>query len=400
MNDGRLPALRTIDVLPFRNEENEVFVALRDNSRICDSPLALSLAGYFVAAHLDGRRTADDIAELFEAEFGEPLPAEQFQHLLTSLDQALLLDNERFAAAYTLRAEAYRASDARDNREVWGNPARMRDELEQLLATGEPADAAGLAGLIAPHLDYTRGAPCYADAYATLARAPRADRYVILGTNHFGRARSVVTTRKDFLTPLGRVPTDRAFLESLDRRLGFDLAAREFDHLAEHSVELQVHLLQVALEDHAFQVVPVLCPDPTGPTGLRPLDGVGPDLGEFADALAELIAADPRSTVLIAGADLSHVGQRFGEPEPTDRTFLKVIAEEDRRLLSLLEQRREEQFVADVRETQNATRICSVGCIYALLRALPQRACRILRYHQAVDFESETHVTCCAALIE
>ena len=76
------------------------------------------------------------------------------------------------------------------------------------------------------------------------------------------------------------------------------------------------------------------------------------------------------------------------------------VAESDRLLLSLLERRQEQEFVEAVAATQNATRICSVGCLYTMLRALPDRACRLLRYHQAVDFENEMHVTCASAVVE
>src|SRR4029079_11601775 len=116
-----------------------------------------------------------------------------------------------------------------------------------------------LAGLIAPHLDYPRGTPCYADAYGVLATMPPPKRVVILGTNHFGRASSSVATRKDFQTPLGTTRTDREFIAALEQSCGSDLCEHEFDHLREHSVELQVLVLQHLFGANSFTIVPVLC---------------------------------------------------------------------------------------------------------------------------------------------
>jgi AmmeMemoRadiSam system protein B len=400
MNDEpQLPALRPLDVVPIGDDDGQVRFALQDTSGIAPQALLLSLPGYYIAAHLDGAHTLDQLRAGFAQQFGQELPVEQVFRLIDALDKALLLDNDRFRAAHAAHVAAYRAAPVRDNRQRWPDGDALRAEITAMLADGAAAPDADVAGLIAPHLDYARGAPCYADAYAILDEAPPAARYVILGTNHAGLGRGVVATGKDFLTPLGRVPTDRAFLADLNDRLGGRLCDHEADHLREHSIELQVHVLQVVQPDHPFEIVPVLCPDVCGDTGTAPADGHGVDVADFAAALADLLRASPRRTIVIAGADLSHVGQRFGEPAPTTPEFLERVAWQDRHLLSLLEARREDEFLATIRSTDNHTRICSAGCIYALLRALPDRACRILGYHQAVDYAEETHVTCAAATV-
>jgi MEMO1 family protein len=148
-----------------------------------------------------------------------------------------------------------------------------------------------------------------------------------------------------------------------------------------------------------FEIVPILCPDVCGPTGTQPPGADGPDLRQFATAVGELITALGTRTVIIAGADLSHVGQRFNDPEPTTPAFLEEVARSDRALLTMLEAREEEQFVAQLGANGNPTRVCSAGCIFTLLTALPGRPCRILSYHQAVDMRAETHVTCAAAVV-
>lgn len=392
-----LPALRGVDITPFRGEDGAAMFALRDNSGLAPQPLAVTPAGYFILAHLDGENRVADVQAAFVRQFGAHISDAQIGELVAALDEALFLETPRFQTAYAARREAYGRADARDNRSRWQPGQELLQEITPLIC-GPAATARGLRGVIAPHLDYARGGPCYRAAYSLLRQHP-AERYVILGTNHFGRTRSVVATRKDFVTPLGRVATDRTFIDAIEATLEGSICGGELDHDAEHSVELQVHLLQACFPQRAFSIVPVLCPDPCGATGTAPSDGQGPDLGAFADAVRDCIAADSRSTLLIAGADFSHVGRRFGDANATTGAFLARVSAYDRGLLDLLAARREEDFVARVREAENRTRICSVGCVYALLRAAPGARCEILEYHQAVDFAAETHVTCAAAAI-
>lgn len=397
--DQRLPAIRRIEITPFHDDDGQLQFALQDMLQIAPQFVAVSIHGFFVLSQLDGDSTYGEVQSSFLQEFGQAISLEQLAEMIDSLDQALMLDTAHFRQAYQARRAEYSAADARDNRDRYPDEQTLRSELEAILANPDEIVISDLRGLVAPHLDYARGAPCYRAAYGALMQAAPADRYVILGTNHFGRSSAVVATTKDFVTPLGRVSTDRIFIEKLETALGQPLCEHEFDHANEHSVELQVQMLQAALGDRPFSIVPVLCPDPCGVTGIRPYDGCGPDLGDFADALGTLLAHDDRKTVVIAGADLSHIGRRFGDEESTTPEFLERVRTSDMALLDLLGQRQQDAFLEHIAGDENSTRICSAGCIYAMLRALPGRPCKLLRYHQAVDMESETHVTCAAALV-
>lgn len=397
--NDRLPALRAIDVVPIRRPTGEMALALRDPTQLSPQTLVISPAGYLVLMHLDGRHSVADVQAAYRTHAGWDISEAEVGNVVRALDEALLLAGPRAEAALAQRRADYAAAPVRDSRANHPAPGPLRQEIETMIRRGVAAPVRDVRGIMAPHLDYARGAPCYADAYATLGTSPPADRFVILGTNHSGCARSAVATRKDFATPLGLAPVDREFLRRLESRLGYDLCLHEADHQVEHSIELQVHILQVLLDGRPFEIVPILCPDVVGPSGTLPADGEGPDLGDVAVAIGELAAGDVRRTVIIAAADLSHVGQRFGDDEPTTTAFLEAVAKSDRALLELLEQRREDEFVAELRASQNKTRICSSGCIYALLRALPNHPCRILGYHQAADLESETSVTCAAAVV-
>lgn len=399
------PVLRPVEVYPGHEGGRRVII-VHDPAGMAEGTLTVTPPGLFIMSKCDGEHGLDEICAAFAEEFGQPLPRQQLEEMLEQLDAARYLEGPRFQAYFQSLVDAYGAAPARcsgDAASFGADGDGLDGMIARILAGSRrtPADRSDrrLVGLIAPHLDYPRGEPCYADAYATLAAAPRAERFIILGTNHFGRATGPVATRKDFQTPLGTTRTDRGFLARLERRCGVDLCEHEFDHQREHSVELQVIMLQQILGAENFQIVPVLCHDPCGPTGTASYDGNGADLRDFAHALGDLIREDPTPTVIIAGADLSHVGHRFGDEEELDETFLRHIEKQDRQALEHLTAGDEGAFVSVLRDRCNSTRVCSAGCIYALLAALPTADVELLRYHQAADRDSGTGVTCCAAAL-
>jgi AmmeMemoRadiSam system protein B len=224
------------------------------------------------------------------------------------------------------------------------------------------------------------------------------ERAVILGTNHFGRGCGVVATDKPFETPLGTTSTDRAFLAEVERAGGAGLCDNDFDHQREHSVELQVLILQHLFGPTNFQIVPLLCPDPCGPTGTA-CDGQGMDLRVFAEALGKVLQSRARGTVVIAGADLSHFGRRFGDDCDLEPPFLIEVERKDREVLGAMVAGRSDLFLESIKGRGNDTRICSAGSLYTLMTALAGARAELLQYHQAVDRDSGTAVSCSAMVL-
>jgi AmmeMemoRadiSam system protein B len=396
------PRLRPVEAFPAEHE-GEQMVLIQDSSGLADGPLVVSPAGFFILTHFDGQHTLDDIQAAFQSQFNQELARDQLETMIEQLDVAHYLDTERFARFYQGLVDAYRAAPTRVSREAAAYGAEkdgLGPTIDRMLGgctiNPRPKPSPRLVGLVAPHLDYPRGGPCYAAAYRVMADAGPLHRVIILGTNHFGRGLSVVATGKDFETPLGTTRTDRDFLAALEARCGAALCRHEFDHLREHSVELQVLVLQQLLGPANFQIVPVLCPDPCGPTGTAPADGDGVDLRRFAGALGELVREDARRTLVVAGADLSHFGRRFGDDCDLDEDFTGEVERKDREALGALVSGACDSFVSCVRARENDTRICSAGSIFALAAAFPGARPELLKYHQAVDRETGTGVSCSA----
>jgi AmmeMemoRadiSam system protein B len=364
--------------------------------------LTLGGATLFVVSMMDGRHSSIDIQVEYMRRFGRVLFSDDLDELIEQLDRAYFLHGARFDAHRSNLVRRYRESGRRPS--LNGHvPESAHKALgayfDGLIAShgrDETASSNGLVGLVAPHLDYPRGAPCYGRIYRDLSRRTEATRFVILGTNHFGLGTSVVGTRQDFETPFGPVPVDVDLMRRMDERCGADLCEHEYDHVREHSVELQVFWLRHVLGDRPFTIAPFLCPDPCGPTGIRPRDGCGVDLRAFAEALAAVIEGD-ESVFVVAGADLSHIGRYFQDDRDLDDATLSAIEESDRRVLDHLTRGDPEAFREAVAATENETSICSVGCIYAAATALQRRSTpRLVHYHQAVTADAENCVTCAA----
>ena len=391
------PRLRPLEAyLPPDSEDGAVGV--RDPSGLSEMDLILPAPMLYIMELMDGARTCAEICEKFLADVGQPLPVEALGSLLKHVEGAHFLEGPGFDTYYASLVNEYRSKPVREI--LPGSALEILDESEALFdevfAEVERVDLPGpVVGLVAPHLDYPRGRPCYAQAYATLRERATPQRVVILGTNHGGQSPSVVATAKDFATPLGVTRTDTAFIKLLENRCG-DLRTHELDHAREHSVELQVAWLQHLFGVDAFEMVPILCPDPCGPTGTAPYDGQGVDLGEFGSVLGELIAEDGKDTLIVAGADLSHTGAAFGDQRELEDGFLAEIRRRDEQALDRLVANDPSGWVRSVAEGGNPTRICGTGCIFALATALPHASATILGYHQAVDHPLKRCVTCAA----
>lgn len=400
------PRLRPIDVRPSSSHPGAYDVS--DPAGIAPHGLTLSAAVMIILSLMNGRRSWATIQAEYLRQRGMMLYSDDLEQIIRQLDEGFFLVGptlDRHLAALT---EEYRSRPFRPIRDIHslGAPShRLQDYLDRMLdhpgsereqdfSTGSDRS---LMGLIAPHLDYDRGAPCYASAYGDLARRTPATRFVILGTNHYGRPRSVIGTQKNFETPFGVVPVDGAFLARLEGRLGVGLCECEYDHVREHSIELQVILLKHVLRDRDFTIVPLLCCDLGVREGKDGGGGASPDLRDLAAALRAELANDPTPTCLLAGADLSHVGRFFNDERDLDEDALHHVECEDRRLLDFILSDDPESFRSQLLSTANPTNICSVGCLYVLAAALRGRAVpRLLGYHQALTHEIENCVTCAA----
>lgn len=398
-DDHEYPKLRPVELHPSR--EHAGAADLTDPSGISENALTLAGGALFAVSRMNGSNHRTEIQAQYMVRHGNMLYSDDLDRLISVLDEALFLEGPSFNGHMAKLLASYRQSGLRrlrDANSYCGPGEDLGVFLSGMLTGADKAPSPGpVRGLVAPHLDYPRGGPCYAAAYRDLPARTDASRFVILGTNHFGQSSSVVGTSADFETPFGVVRNDLRFSSRLADELGEDLCEHEYDHVREHSVELQVILLRHLMGERRFTIVPFICPDICGPGGTAPASGRGADLHAFAMALRGLIADDDTPTCVIAGADLSHIGRYFQDDRDLDTATLRKIEASDRAALDELIAGRPEAFRQAVAATANATNICSVGCLYALgvtMEGGPTP--RLLGYHQAVTRDADNCVTCAA----
>ena len=183
-------------------------------------------------------------------------------------------------------------------------------------------------GLVSPHIDPWRGAVGYGHAYGAMKRAlvaQEVDTFILLGTSHAPMRQPFALCRKGFATPLGTMEPDLAAIDALADAVPFDAYADQFNHKREHSLEFQVVFLKHLLGERPAKIVPILA-------GLGEHQARGSDpsrdgaVEQVLGALRSIVETRGGRAVLVAGADLAHIGPRFGDERPDGARLLALGA--------------------------------------------------------------------------
>jgi hypothetical protein len=407
MSEAEAPRLRAIEAVPIQHE-GEQYVALRDPAGYTPSVVMLPPPLLELVALFDGEHSIVDIQAEIMKRHGELVTREHIEKLIAALDEHGFLETPAFTARRDSLDRAFLDAPSRPASHAGGayadDPAALRAAMDGFFtspdgpgaigASGGPGaigasnGAPAVRGLVAPHIDFHRGGPAYAWAYRDLAERGEADLFVIFGTCHAGMRDPFALTRKDYDTPLGPARVDRDFVEALAGRARQDCFASELAHRNEHSIEFQAVFLQYLYAGRRdVSVVPVLTSfvHEALARGRHPEDD--PRVRGFLDALAETVAASGRRVAFIAGADLAHMGTRFGDPEPVSAVELERIGREDRAMLESVEAGDADGFFESVRRDNDRRRICGLSPIYTLLRVLGGARGTLRRYGQWPDPE-------------
>lgn len=390
------PRLRPVEAFPATLDGREV-ICLRDPSGVTDAVLAVARPMGEILALLDGTRTLLDVQADIMRRHGELLPREPLEQLVEALDRHFLLEGACLEAERARLAAAFRASPVRPavhaGKAYAGDAEALAAQLDGFFVDPAGPGPAGprrpplLRGLIAPHIDFHRGGPAYAWAYRAAAEAAAADCFIVFGTAHAGLdGHPFAATAKAYETPFGPLSVDEEVLQALERRAPSDLFAAELAHRTEHSIEFQaVCLRYLYRRPDEVRIVPILASFAHECLAQGRDPGDDPGVRGVLDAIRETMAAVPRRYCLIAGADLAHVGPRFGDPAPVSPAQLARVEAEDRALLALVAAADPRGFVAAVARDGDSRRICGLSPIYALLRTLPGGRGRLLTYGQWPD---------------
>lgn len=394
-----LPALRQLDIIPI-DEDGETLFCLRDPEGYVEDQLVLSPPAFFVAASLDGCLGLEEIQQSFSDQFdGVKVRAEDVLKVVEYLDDHGFLLTDRFEALRQSVIDRFRASPIRPaylaGKSYPSGPDELVDFLDgqfqreggpgELPAADMASNRAPLPGLIVPHIDLDRGGHSYAHGYLRMAREGRPDTVLLFGVAHTGPAVPFILTRKDFATPLGLLETDQGIVDRLAAVCGWDPFEHEEVHRTEHSIEFQV-LMLTRLYGTGVRIVPVLCgfiarePAFSSPERIAETD-------RFLDVCRAVASEPGRRVSVVAGADLAHVGRRFGHDIDVDARVVAGVEARDREDLEHVLRLDAEGFYASVMRDGNARQVCGLGCIYAALKSIApdNRRGELLHYGYAPD---------------
>ncbi len=171
-------------------------------------------------------------------------------------------------------------------------PGVLQETVRSFL---EEADVSKLTGtpraVIAPHAGYIYSGPTAGYSFRALQMLPRQPRTVyLMGPAHYVPVLGVaVGAFRAFRTPLGLAPVAEEIVAALLEK-GSPFVENAYAHQPEHSLEVEVPFLQVALGD-SFRLVPLLFGEV--------------DPRSVMSTLVELVSEDP-SALVVVSSDLSH----------------------------------------------------------------------------------------------
>jgi AmmeMemoRadiSam system protein B len=401
MADNLRPKIRRLQISPAQLSGQQVLV-LRDPLGVSDRTFAVPKVIVPLLELCDGTRDVGALRAALELRAGLRVGPEYLEKMITDLDEALLLDNERFAEAYRETVKRFRAAPARtptlagtvypDDAE--GLEGTIDSYFEKVSKKGPTSGIRKVRGLVSPHIDYQRGADVYAQVWRGAEKAVRsAEVVVLLGTNHFDCQRMITLTRQNYSTPWGVLPTAANVVDRLAADLGEGVFAEELHHRVEHSVEIAAVWLHYLIRNRECELVPVLCGSFQRFIDGNGLPGGDEEIALFVSAVREATAG--RRTLIVAAGDLAHMGPAFGDSFAMDAIQTADLSAADGELMSTIASGDAEAVFDVVKRDGDRRRICGLAPIYLALRLLGETTGKVTGYAQC---PADQHDTSCVSI--
>jgi len=367
--------LREIRTQPFEQSGQRGFI-LSDPLGLSNKALFVpdALAGLLIL--MDGTRDIRTVRTGFELRTGIPLGDSLLEQLVSQLDEALFLENERYTRAYEMALSDFRNGISRPP-VLAGNcyPPDTGELTAFLQRYFDEAGSSGLEhtdkvqGLISPHIDFARGAHIYAKVWSQARDAVKqAELVVILGTDHNDGNSRITLTPQSYETPWGIIPTARDIVQDLAYEIGDDALLHEFHHRNEHSIEVAAIWLHYLLGDKPCNLLPILC------GSFQPFieQNQSPREARHIESTIEVLERVSKRcrTIIVAAADLAHMGPVFGDPFPLDVASKTRMARQDEELMASINRGDAEDFFAMIAGEGDCRHICGVPPIYIALSVL------------------------------
>lgn len=385
--------------------QNGAEILLTDPLRI-GSPLGLTRQALSLITLFNGTRNLFEIQAEFARRTGEFIPTEWIQDLVSTLDEEYLLDSPRLKEL--LQAPVRKPACIGVYSE---DPQIATKQIDSLFtAEGGPGlpKAVGcrlesegpVNGVLVPHMDYLRGNITYGWGFKEFIERTDASLFIVIGTSHYSSALFSVT-RQNFLTPFGEIPTDRAFVDSLENHYGLGLTEDPMAHAPEHSIELELVILHRFFSSvRPFRIVPILVGSfwKTIESAQHPREF--PTISCFVDSLRKVIQQQNEPIGLIISGDLAHIGPKFGANQPVTHAELQHSYTQDQLLLQALQQGNSNEYFSIIQNEKDERNICGYPPTMIALELLHPTKGRTLHYQQYVAPDRNESVSFSSVIFE
>ena len=190
-----------------------------------------------------------------------------------------------------------------------------------ILASPEKKEDA--IGVISPHAGYAYSGSV---AGATLSSIKPKPIYVIMGPNHTGLGSPFSLSTSDlWATPLGNVTINKTLAEKILKNCS-EITKDEFAHIQEHSIEVQLPILQILQEN--FTIVPIVI----SPGKIEQYRKIGQAI---AKSIKELKLE--KDVTIIASSDMTHYESQNSAQEKDSRAIDAILKLDEEALMERIE---------------------------------------------------------------
>jgi MEMO1 family protein len=386
-----IPKLRReLDIFPIEYN-NKPYFCVRDIEGYQEETLLVTPEVLVIASLFDGRNDKEVVKTFWQKNFPtQILTDENIEQVIRLLDEKLLLESPHFEEEKNKIIENFKASPNRKpflaGKSYPNEKATLEKYIENFFIQDngpgpinkEDGIIKHIKGFISPHIDFARGGHCYAYCYKEYAESIQTTKALILGVAHAGPPYPYILLDKNFETPLGTVNFDEQFKKYISPSLYKNLTHFQFTHKTEHSIEFQTIWLKFVNPN--IKIVPVLC-------SILPNEAVQAEADEFINACKKYIEDNNGDVVVVSGADLSHIGPRFGDNVEINNEIIKWMEKEDIQSLKYAEEIDAEGFLQFTLKQNDVRKVCGLTSIYTTLQIIKEYAQKgtLLKYSYAED---------------
>ena len=235
------------------------------------------------------------------------------------------------------------------------NPDALINQIDKYLNNVKEKKIDNLIALILPHAGYAYSGQTAAYGIKEI-KGEKYTRVIILGPSHQRFMKNLISLPKDIKaikTPLGTIPLDNNFIDKMKNNP--EVIQNNQTHYSEHSVQIELPLLQSALGK--FQLVPIIVGHLDATTAKK--------IGNILYSLMD------DNTLVIVSSDFTHYGKKFRyTPFPLNGQTQKNINKLDMNLIKEIENISFNGFNNYVKKT--GITVCGNNPIMILLGMLPK----------------------------